>query len=157
MCPILFCYSEPFIFYINSLALRASLEALIVKKLPTIWETRVWSLSQEDYLEKGMATLSSILVWRIPRTEEPGGLQFMGLQSRTRLSNFHIHTLWMFLLWVWTNNWHACTIAVSLRIVSRPPGPSLLYLFVSPPPASGSHWSFSSPLFYLFQNKIKLE
>ena len=43
-------------------------------------ETRVWSLGQEDPLEKGMATHSSILAWRIPWTEEPGGLQSMGLQ-----------------------------------------------------------------------------
>ena len=43
-------------------------------------ETWVWSLGQEDPLEKGMATHSSILAWRIPWTEEPGGLQSMGLQ-----------------------------------------------------------------------------
>ena len=43
-------------------------------------ETQVWSLGQEDPLEEGMATRSSILAWRIPRTEEPGGLQSMGLQ-----------------------------------------------------------------------------
>ena len=41
---------------------------------------RVQFLGQEDPLEKGMATHSSILVWRIPRAEEPGGLQSMGLQ-----------------------------------------------------------------------------
>ena len=43
-------------------------------------ETQVQSLGQEDPLEKGMATHSSILGWRIPRTEEYGGLQSMGLQ-----------------------------------------------------------------------------
>ena len=43
-------------------------------------ETRVRSRGQEDPLEKEMATLSSILAWRTPRTEEPGGLQFMGSQ-----------------------------------------------------------------------------
>ena len=42
-------------------------------------ETWVWFLGQEDLLEEGMATHSSILVWRIPWTEEPGGLQFIGL------------------------------------------------------------------------------
>ena len=41
-------------------------------------ETRVWALGREDPLEKGMATHSSILAWRIPWTEEPGGLQSMG-------------------------------------------------------------------------------
>ena len=45
-----------------------------------IQETQVRSLSPEDALEKEMATHSSILAWRIPRTEEPGGLQFIGLQ-----------------------------------------------------------------------------
>ena len=44
-----------------------------------MWEARVQFLGQED-LEKGMATHSSILAWEIPRTEETGGLQFMGLQ-----------------------------------------------------------------------------
>ena len=43
-------------------------------------ETRVWFLGQEDPLEKGMTTYSSILVWRIPWTEEPGGSQSMGSQ-----------------------------------------------------------------------------
>ena len=51
-------------------------------------ETWVPSLSLEDSLEKEMAPHSSILAWRIPRREEPGGLQSMGLQSRTGLSDF---------------------------------------------------------------------
>ena len=49
--------------------------AQMVKRLPTVWETRIRSLGQEDPLEKIMATHSSILAWRIPRTEEPGRLQ----------------------------------------------------------------------------------
>ena len=48
--------------------------AQTVKNLPAMPEIWVQSLGQEDPLEKGMATLSSILAWRIPRTEEPGGL-----------------------------------------------------------------------------------
>ena len=51
-----------------------------VKNLPTRQETQVRSLGQEDHLEKGMATHSSILTWRIPWTEEPGGLGSMGSQ-----------------------------------------------------------------------------
>ena len=47
----------------------------MVKRLPTMQETWVQSLGWEDLLEKGMATHSSILVWEIPWTEEPGGLQ----------------------------------------------------------------------------------
>ena len=52
--------------------------AQMVKNLPAMQETQVQSLGQEDSLEKGMATHSSILAWRIPWTEEPGGLQSMG-------------------------------------------------------------------------------
>ena len=52
----------------------------MVKNLPAIQETRVWSLGWEDPLEKGMTTHSSILAGKIPWTEEPGGLQSMGSQ-----------------------------------------------------------------------------
>ena len=52
----------------------------MIKNLPVMWEILVQSLGQEDALEKGMATHSSILAWRIPWTEDPGGLQSMGLQ-----------------------------------------------------------------------------
>ena len=62
----------------------ASLVAQMVKNLPAMQETQVLSLGWEDPLEKGMATQSSILAWRIPWTEEPGGLQFMGLQRVRR-------------------------------------------------------------------------
>ena len=58
----------------------ASLVAQMVKRLPTMQETRVLSLGREDPLEKEMATHSSILAWRISWMEEPGGLQSMGLQ-----------------------------------------------------------------------------
>ena len=60
---------------------RTSLVAQMVKCLPTMWETQVHSLGQEDLLEKKMATHSSILVWKIPWTEELGGLQSMGSQK----------------------------------------------------------------------------
>ena len=53
----------------------------MLKNLPAMHETWVQSLGQEDPLEKEMATHSSILAWRIPWTEEPGGLQSMGSQS----------------------------------------------------------------------------
>ena len=52
----------------------------MVKNLPAMQEKRVQSLGQEDPLEKGMATHSSVLAWRIPRTEEPGVLQSMWSQ-----------------------------------------------------------------------------
>ena len=54
--------------------------AQMVKNLPAIRETRIRSLSQEDPLEKGMANHCSILAWRIPWTEQLGGLQSMGSQ-----------------------------------------------------------------------------
>ena len=54
--------------------------AQTVKNLPVMQETQVSSLGWEDLLEKGMATHSSILAWRIPWTEEPSGLQSMGSQ-----------------------------------------------------------------------------
>ena len=58
--------------------------AQMVKHLPTTWETWVRSLGWEDLLEKEVATHSSILAWKIPWTEDPGRLQSMGSQSRTR-------------------------------------------------------------------------
>ena len=53
----------------------------MIKNLPAMHETQVQSLDQEDPLEKGMATYFSILAWRIPWTEEPGGLQSMELHE----------------------------------------------------------------------------
>ena len=53
----------------------------VVKNLHAMQETRVWSLGQEDPLEKEIAMHPSILAWEIPWTEEPGGLQSMGSQE----------------------------------------------------------------------------
>ena len=63
----------------------------MVKELPTVWET-CQSLSQEGPLEKGVASHSNILAWRIPWTEEPGGLQSMGSQRvrHNRATNFSL-------------------------------------------------------------------
>ena len=58
---------------------KFSLLAQMVKRLPAVWETWVQSLSWEDPPEKAMAPHSSTLAWKIPRTEEPGGLQSKGL------------------------------------------------------------------------------
>ena len=65
---------------LSSILLWSSLVAQLVKNLPAMPETWVRSLGWEDPLEEGMATHSSILAWRIPWTEEPGGLQSMGSQ-----------------------------------------------------------------------------
>ena len=63
------------------LSFWASLVAQMVKNLPVLQETQVRSLDQEDPLEKEMATHFSILAWRIPWTEEPGGRQSTGSQT----------------------------------------------------------------------------
>ena len=65
---------------IKKSVLLISLVAQLVKNLPAVQETWVRSLDWEDPLEEDVATHSSILAWRIPWTEEPGGLQSMGSQ-----------------------------------------------------------------------------
>ena len=70
----------------------ASPVAQTIKNLPVTWETWLLSLGWEDPLEKGMATHSSILAWRIPWTEKPGRLQSMGLQRvRHNWATFTFH------------------------------------------------------------------
>ena len=71
---------------------RASLIAQMVKRLPTTRETQAQSLGQEDPLEKGMATHSSMLAWRIPWTEEPGSLEFMGSQELDMTERLNHHS-----------------------------------------------------------------
>ena len=71
---------QRFLVYFNKIILKSSLVAQTVKCLPTIWETWVQSLDQEDPLEKDITTHSSTLAWKIPQTEEPGRLQSMGSQ-----------------------------------------------------------------------------
>ena len=77
----IFCVLRPF-------DRSSSLVAQRLKHLPAMRDTWVRSLGQEDPLENEMTTHSSILAWRIPWVEESGGLQSMGSQSRTRLSDF---------------------------------------------------------------------
>ena len=74
---------EKFVFALLKLKLNmvTSLVAQMVKHLPTMQETRVRSLRQEDPLKKEIATHSSTLAWKIPWTEEPGRLQSTGLQG----------------------------------------------------------------------------
>ena len=73
--------SRGHIFFGNTFcSFRASLVAQMVKRLPAMRETQVWSLGQEDPLEKEMATHSSFLAWEILWTEKPGRLQSMGSQ-----------------------------------------------------------------------------
>ena len=65
----------------DAMSTSAALIAELVKNMPAMQETQVRFLGWEDPLEKEMATHSNILAWRIPWPEEPGRLQFMGLQE----------------------------------------------------------------------------
>ena len=67
----------------HMISLKCGIQAQMVKNLSAVLDTRVQSWGQEDTLEKGMATHSSILAWEIPWTEEPGRLQSMGSQTQT--------------------------------------------------------------------------
>ena len=75
----------------HSVELKASLVVQMVKNLPAMQESWVRPLGWEDPLGKGITTHSCIIAWRIPWTEEPGGLQSMVLQSWTWLSDFHYY------------------------------------------------------------------
>ena len=83
------------VYHVTSTEITKNLIILVTqkaKKLPAMWKTWVRSLDWEDPLEAGMATHSSILAWRIPWTEEPGGLKSMGLQrvGHDRATKHHI-------------------------------------------------------------------
>ena len=85
MTSIFILYKLEYIF----IYIKDSLLAQTVKSLPAKWETRVRFLGQEDRLEKEMATHSSILEWKIPRMEEPGGaIVHRVTKSRTQLRLF---------------------------------------------------------------------
>ena len=74
------------------LSKRAFLVAEMIKNLPAVQETQVQSLGWEDPLEKGMATHSGILAWRISWTEGPSGLQSMGSQKESNMTERLTHT-----------------------------------------------------------------
>ena len=76
--------------HLSTALVGASLVAQMVKSLPAVWESRVRSLSQEDALEKEMATHSSTLAWKIPWIEEPGGLQSMGVTKSQTQPSFEL-------------------------------------------------------------------
>ena len=71
----------------------ASLVAQMVKNPPATWEICVQSLGREDPLEEGMASHSSILAWRIPWTEKPGGLQSMGHKESDMTEGLSTHVI----------------------------------------------------------------
>ena len=120
-----------------NIIVRVSLVAQMVKNLPAMQENQVQSLRQEDPLEKGIATYSSIRVWRIPWTEEPGGLQSMRLQrvghdwatkhflmlSKCQYSHFQLWHNYPFIVYLHFNPnkvyWSVCLLSFF--------GPSLLF------------------------------
>ena len=134
--------------------------AQTVQNLPAMQETRVQSLGQEDPLEKGMAIYSSILAWRIPQTEEPGGLQSMGSQRvrhdwPTNTLTFHTHkrhgplqmracnfNSWSFILNL-VHTWPSCPkIPIpSYMVPTRSWPSSLCYIYFMP------YWFLSRLLF----------
>ena len=92
----------------------------MVKNLPAMQETQVWSLDREDPLEKGMTTHSSILAWRIPWTEEPSELQSMGSQRVrhdwvTNPFTFHPRS-WVQSSNEWDQHWVGQKVSLSFAI-----------------------------------------
>ena len=88
--------------------------AEVVKNLPAMQETQVWSLGWEDPQEEGMATHSSILAWRVPWTEEPGGLQSIQWQrvghDWSDWACTHIFSIFTSYMWAWKD------VSVSFRV-----------------------------------------
>ena len=117
-----------------------SVVAQTLKNPPAMWETQVWSLGWEDPLEEEMAIHSSILAWRIPWTEEPGGLQSRGSQrvghdlaTKRSTADQGLSCRPLFELYSWLQNWHlwvwhlACwCVPVSIYWGSRPSGSWLI-------------------------------
>ena len=89
---VLYWYELSVLCWVVYWAIRAFPGSADVKTLPAMQETWIQSLGWEDPLEKEMATHSSILAWRIPRTVEAGGLQSTGSQSPIRLKWLSMHS-----------------------------------------------------------------
>ena len=90
----------------------------MVKNRPAVQETQVQSLGWEDPLEMGMATHSSILAWRIPWTEEPGGLQSMGskkiFHSFKQAWHKHRTSSWCVCVWAFFLKWNCLVVGYML-------------------------------------------
>ena len=96
--------------------------AQIVKTLPAIQDTWVWALGLEDPLEKGKATYSSILAWKIPWSEEPGRLQSMGLQRVGH--DWVINTFTYFFHYYYSHWLPLCLKLISSKDIEVLPTPS---------------------------------
>ena len=82
---------------------RGFLGGSVVRNPLAMQETRIWSLNQEDPLEKGMATHANILAWKIPWTEEPGGLQSLGSQRVGHHVAIDVNNTGTYLVDYWEN------------------------------------------------------
>ena len=102
-----------------------------IKNPAATQETWVWSLSQEDPLEEGMATHSSILAWRIPWTEEHGGLPSLGSQSQKRLKQLSMHTYFTRRILIFESWYKKSLIRHHLCCVSRVLYPEFYFLWCS--------------------------
>ena len=111
----------------------ASLVAHMVKNLPAMQETRVRSLGGEDPLDKGTATHSSIHAWRIPWTEEPGGLQPMGSQrvGHDWVTNTHKNRKFITFLIVSIVALYFSAVFLSPSVFSLSLYSSIFYFFLS--------------------------
>ena len=91
--PSSFPIPRPPLLFTPSILPQGFPDSSVVKNPPAVQKTQVWSLGWEDPLEKGMTIHSSILAWRSLWTEKPGGLQSVGSQNWTRLSDYAQHTV----------------------------------------------------------------
>ena len=93
----------------------AFLAAQTVKNQPAIQETWVWSVAWEDSLEKGTATYSSVLPWKIPWTPKPGGLQSMG--SQRVVHNWATNTFTLFMWLQYTDSIYSSVLRKNIKIL----------------------------------------
>ena len=144
------CYTNCFtcIISFNSLTIYLVIfpVAQTVKNLPAMQETRVQSLGWEDPLEKGMAIHSSILAWRIPWTEEPGGPQSVGSWESDTTERLTLPLLLLIYLvrqvfpFSTCGHWESDAKSHKWKVLSCHSKPSSLYFYVPLQPAS-TEWS----------------
>ena len=125
----------------------SSLVAQMVKHLPTMQETWVRSLSQEDLLEKEMTTHSNTLAWKIPWMEEPGRLQSMGLQRvrhdwATSFSLFHFSVMFrLYFSMGFLRSMDSINLCLCQIVITNSPGKCLFFLPVQLWPRAKSLFS----------------
>ena len=129
---IVWSFSTAFYIFIWEI-LQASLVAQMLNNLPAMWEMCVQSLGWEDPMEKGTATHSSILAWRNPWTEEPGGLQSMSCKESDMNEQLSLLHLWEPLLY---------RLGKMKLVLGSQPCPSISHVSR---PLHSSRWLLASP------------